>query len=327
MARIVLANFQSIDEAASLLRGGDIVVLPTETVYGLGANALDDTAVAKIFEAKNRPSFNPLIVHVSSPQAAAEYVEVTPLAKKIMDVFWPGPLTLVLNQLPGNGISRLVSAGLPTLAVRMPAHPVMLDLLKRADLPVAAPSANAAGEPSATTPRHAADSLGGRVDFILGAGACDIGLESTVLDLSGAVPTILRPGAVTAEDLAPYLDTLGTDESTPDRPKSPGQILKHYAPALPVRLNAVDVANGEALLAFGSIKFMGVKGGGHAKDLPAHAFRNLSESGDLDEAAKNLFTMLRDLDDPANNGIAVMAVPVKGIGVAINDRLRRAAEK
>ncbi|HPF77652.1 MAG TPA: L-threonylcarbamoyladenylate synthase [Alphaproteobacteria bacterium] len=326
MPRLVTANAQSIQEAADLIKSGELAVLPTETVYGLGANALDGVAVAKIFEAKNRPQFNPLIIHVPDRESAQKYVQMDVRADKIAAAFWPGPLTLILPRKEEGGVSELVSAGLDTIAIRVPSHKVMQAVMRKAGVPIAAPSANASGEPSATTPKHAAESLGDKVGFILAAGACDVGLESTVLDLSGEVPIILRPGAVTAEDLEPYLGTVEIDFGNHDKPKSPGQLLKHYAPKIPVRLNAVDVKKGEALLAFGSIKFMGIEGGGHAKDLPDHALRNLSEEGDLLEAASHLFMMLRDLDAPENKGIAVMAVPDTGVGVAINDRLRRAAQ-
>lgn len=330
MPRIVVANEKSIAEAAELLRSGEIVVLPTETVYGIGANALDDKAVAKIFAAKNRPQFNPLISHVNDIDAAAEIVEMDARARKVANAFWPGPLTLILPRKEGGGISELVSAGLPTLAVRVPSHKVARAVIKAAGVPIAAPSANASGEPSATTPKHAAESLGDNVSYILAAGSCDVGLESTVLDLSSDVPTILRPGAITVEDLKPYLGTVEVDFETSktkaDKPKSPGQLLKHYAPSIPVRLNAIDLEKGEALLGFGSVKFMGVKGGGSAKDLSKESYENLSEDGDLVEAASNIFAMLRELDNAENKAIAVMNIPDIGLGVAINDRLRRAAQ-
>jgi len=317
---------ESIAEAAEILRGGGLVAFPTETVYGLGANALDGKAVAGIFAAKNRPSINPIIVHVANRHDAEKYVEADARAKGLMAAFWPGPLTLILPKKKDGGISDLVSAGLPTVAIRMPSHPVALALIERCGLPIAAPSANASGEPSATTPRHVQESLQERVPFILAGGACTVGLESTVLDLSGDVPVIVRPGAVTAEDLETYLGKVEYDLGNHDAPKSPGQLLKHYAPSIPVRLNAVDVEQGEALLAFGSVKFMGIKGGGAAKDLPEEKFRNLSDRTDLHEAAANLFTMLRELDQPSNTRIAVMNIPDKGLGIAINDRLKRAAQ-
>lgn len=325
MPRIISASKESIEEAASVLKAGGLVGLPTETVYGLAANALDGRAVARIFEAKNRPQFNPLIVHVPDAKEAEKYVVMTDQARAVAAEFWPGPLTLILPRKEGSGISELASAGLPTLAIRVPAHPAAQDLLKTSGLPLAAPSANASGEPSATTPRHVADSLGDNIDLIIAAGPCTVGLESTVLDLSGDIPAILRPGAITAEDLEPLLGTVSYDTGSHDKPKSPGLLLKHYAPSIPVRLKAVDVEEGEALLAFGSIKFMGVKGGGAAKDLPGHQIRNLSESGDLTEAASNLFSYIRELDNPDFTGIAVMDIPDTGLGLAINDRLQRAA--
>lgn len=327
MSKIVIANPASITEAAALIAAGELVVVPTETVYGLGANALDGQAVAKIFAAKNRPNFNPLIVHVVDCTAAEEFVVMDKRARNIAQIFWPGPLTLILPRKQNCGISDLVSAGLETLAVRVPAHKIMQAVIKQAGVPIAAPSANASGEPSATTPQHAVQSLGENAPYILAAGKCDVGLESTVLDLSGAVPVILRPGAVTPEDLEEYLGVVEIDDGAhKDKVKSPGQLLKHYAPSIPVRLNAVDVREGEALLAFGSLKFMGLVGGGHAKDLPPEQLQNLSEEGDLVEAASNLFKMLRELDSPENKGIAVMSIPDIGLGVAMNDRLRRAAQ-
>lgn len=330
MARLVIANNQTIAECAQKIRDGEIVAIPTETVYGLAANALDDVAVEKIFKAKDRPAFNPLIVHIADISQAENLVEFNDIARIVADAFWPGALTIILPQKENNDISHLVSAGLPTLAIRIPSHKVTRQLLKDAGVPVAAPSANASGEPSATTPHHVAQSLGDKIDVILSAGSCDVGLESTVLDLSGDVPTILRPGAITVDDLRPYIGDVEEEFVAKEKPrseiKSPGQLLKHYAPSIPVRLKAVDVQPDEALLAFGSIKFMGVRGGGSVKTLSEEAYRNLSETADLEEAARNLFTMLRDLDRPKYSAIAVMDVPETGIGVAINERLRRAAK-
>jgi L-threonylcarbamoyladenylate synthase len=326
MTVIKTASPETIDEAAQRLRGGELAVLPTETVYGLGADATNGAAVAKIFAAKNRPSFNPLIVHVADIAAAEKLGVFDARARNVAKIFWPGPLTIIVRKAESCPVHDLVTAGLDTIAIRVPAHPVMRDVLRAANIPVAAPSANASGEPSATTPEHALQSLGGNVSFILAAGACEVGLESTVLDMTGAVPTILRPGAVTKEDLEEFFERVDVDLGGHDAPKSPGQLLKHYAPSIPVRLRAVDVAPDEALLAFGSTKFMGIKGGGFAKDLGDHAFRNLSEGGDLNEAAANLFSMLRTLDDPRNAGIAVMDIPDTGLGAAINDRLSRAAQ-
>jgi L-threonylcarbamoyladenylate synthase len=325
MVALKEATGAAIAEAAAILRKGGLVAMPTETVYGLAANALDGVAVAKIFAAKGRPSFNPLIVHVVDGEAAAVLTVMNDDARLIAARFWPGPLTMILPRAPDCPVSDLCSAGLPTLAVRVPAHPVAEKLLRKCGVPLAAPSANRSGAISPTAPAHVLQSLGDAVDFILAAGSCAVGLESTVLDLSGPEPVVLRPGAISAEDIGHVLGRpVGYDFGDHDKPKSPGQGLRHYAPSIPVRMNAVDVAPGEALLGFGSLKFMGVKGGGSAKNLPPDSLRNLSESGDLYEAAANLFRMLRDLDRPGHAGIAVMNVPDQGIGIAINDRLRRA---
>lgn len=329
MSRIVSVNDAAIAEAAEILKSGGLVGMPTETVYGLAGNARDGAAVAKIYEAKGRPSFNPLIVHVGSARDAAEIAEMDDLAMSVATAFWPGPLTLVLPRKSTSGISELATAGLDTVAVRVPNHKAARALIEAAGVPVVAPSANKSGSLSPTTPEHVADGLGDAVDMILAAGACAVGLESTVLDLSAGVPVVLRPGAITAEDISHVLDMdvgYARENGEPDAPKAPGMLLKHYAPDTPVRLNAVDLEAGEALLAFGSIKFMGIKGGGAAGDLPDTQIRNLSESGDLHEAAANLFAMMKQLDNPAHTKIAVMNIPETGLGIAINDRLRRAAE-
>lgn len=329
MVRLIEASDAAIIEAATLLNAGGLVALPTETVYGLGANALDGVAVAKIFAAKGRPQINPLIVHGHSAEFLSAYVEFSDDARLVAERFWPGPLTIILPRRPDCNISELCSAGLPTLAVRVPAHPVALKLLAAAQCPVAAPSANKSGTLSPTAPMHVLHSLGDAVDMILASGPTQYGLESTVLDLSGGLPMVLRPGAITAQDIENILGKpVGYDAGDAHATggvKSPGQLLKHYAPTIPVRLNAVDVEPGEALLAFGSLKFMGVRGGGFAKDLPAENLRNLSDEGDLYQAAANLFRMLRELDRPGHSRIAVMNIPDQGIGMAINDRLKRAA--
>lgn len=328
MPRIVAVSSSALNDAAQILRDGGLVAMPTETVYGLAANALDGVAVAKIFAAKGRPGFNPLIVHVPDVAAAEKLVVMNDVARLIAESFWPGPLTMILPRAEHCPVSDLCSAGLPTLAIRVPALKATQDLLRACAVPLAAPSANKSGSISPTTPKHVADSLGDAVDMILAAGACDVGLESTVLDLSGDVPVVLRPGAITAEQIGHVLGCdvgydLG-DHGGADV-KSPGQLLRHYAPGIPLRMRAVDVAPGEALLAFGSTRFMGVRGGGAASALPDHAVRNLSENGDLYEAASNLFRMMRELDNGQNSGIAVMDIPDTGVGLAINDRLRRAA--
>ncbi len=327
MTRIVSAYAKSIEDAASVLKDGGLVGMPTETVYGLAANANDGQAVAKIFEAKGRPQFNPLIVHVNDIDAVSNIAEMSAQDMALAERFWPGPLTMILKRKEHGGLSDLVSAGLPTVAVRVPSHKTARALIQACGFPIAAPSANKSGSLSPTTPAHVVQSLGDSVDLILADGACAVGLESTVIDCTGDAPYILRPGGITAEDLSEVLGgAVAYHVGDGKDVKSPGQLLKHYAPSIPVRLNAVDLEEGEALLSFGSIKFMGIKGAGSASDLPDDQVRHLSKDGDLYEAAANLFAMMRDLDKPEHKAIAVMNIPDKGVGVAINDRLKRAAQ-
>ncbi len=327
MAEILTPSRQSVIRSSDALQQGQLVAFPTETVYGLGANARDDKAVARIFDAKGRPRFNPLIIHTYSAESAFLYVQANDVAVELAEYFWPGPLTMILPRRKDCSVSELASAGLSTLAVRVPRHELAQELLRMTGLPIAAPSANRSGSISPTTPQHVAESLGDRIGMILAGGACDVGLESTVIDLTSGTPLILRPGAITAEEierstgLKAYYDFGETD-----KPRSPGQLLRHYAPGAKLRLNAVDIEEDEALLAFGSLKFMGSKGGGFARDLPEERLLNLSETGDLIEAAANLFRMMRMLD-MKNDRIAVMPVPEQGLGIAINDRLRRAASE
>ncbi|MDD3021694.1 MAG: L-threonylcarbamoyladenylate synthase [Alphaproteobacteria bacterium] len=327
MTKIAAPTPEILTEAARILREGGLVAFPTETVYGLGADATNGEAVARIFAAKGRPSFNPLISHGADLNMLLNEAEFDDRALALADKFWPGPLTMILPRKESGKISDLACAGLKTVALRIPDHPVALQLIAQAGIPIAAPSANASGTLSPTAPHHVADSLGDAVPLILAGGAAQFGLESTVVDLSGADTVIVRAGALTAEDLA---DCIGGDVTyelaATDNPRSPGQLLKHYAPNIPIRLRAVDVAPDEALLAFGSTKFMGIRGGGKASDLPNSQLRNLSETGDLLEAAANLFAMIRQLDNPSNKAIAVMDIPDTGIGIAINDRLSRAAQ-
>ncbi|MDO8605405.1 MAG: L-threonylcarbamoyladenylate synthase [Phaeospirillum sp.] len=309
-AAILAATPAAIAEAGAALAAGRLVAFPTETVYGLGGDATCDRAVAAIFEAKGRPSFNPLIAHVASVEQAAALVDMTGPALTLARMFWPGPLTMVLPRRAGSPVSLLASAGLDSIAVRMPDHPVALALISAAGRPLAAPSANRSGAVSPTTARHVAQCLGGRVAMILDGGPCRVGVESTVIDLSGDRPALLRPGGVAVEALEAALGgPLSRPTDSPDAPRSPGQLESHYAPSLPVRLNAAEAGVGEALLGFG----------------PGPATLNLSPSGDLAEAAANLFAMLRALDRPDLVGIAVAPVPEHGLGLAINDRLRRAA--
>lgn len=326
MVRILTANPDSIRKAADLLQSGGLVAMPTETVYGLAADARNSKAVARIFEAKGRPSFNPLIVHVYDMEQAAQLARMNEREIALAQNFWPGALTMILERRPDSGLSDLVSAGLPTVAVRVPAHRTARALLKACGFPLAAPSANKSGSLSPTAPAHVVQSLGEAVEMVLADGSCAVGLESTVIDCSGEVPLILRPGRITAEDISAVLGyDVKYDLGDHDAPKSPGQLLKHYAPDTPLRLNAIDIEEGEALLAFGSTRFMGVKGKGAVSALPESMVRNLSETGDLYEAAANLFSMLRALDLPEHKKIAVMNIPETGIGIAINDRLRRAS--
>lgn len=347
---LVQATDENIAKAAEILKSGGVVAMPTETVYGLAGNAFDGKAVAKIFEVKGRPQFNPLITHFAEGADVASCVEMNEKAKALAQAFWPGPLTMILKRNPspppspggrgsfsgvppkGRGsISELATAGLETIAVRVPNHPVARKLIRACGFPLVAPSANLSGSVSPTSPAHVAESLGGKVDMILAAGASSVGLESTVIDLSEGKPVILRPGAVTAEDIAQVLDEEVSYESgDASKPKSPGLLLKHYAPKIPLRLNAIDLQPGEAVLGFHSMKFMGIVktkdgGGGAAMSLPESMRRNLSEEGDLHQAAANLFAYLRELDRPEYKGIAVMPIPDVGLGVAINDRLKRAA--
>ncbi len=307
---VVPADAEGIARAARILRDGGLVAFPTETVYGLGADATNGKAVARIFEAKGRPSFNPLIVHIPDAAAAADFAVVPDHFAALAKAFWPGPLTLVMGRKPASAVSDLVSAGGATLALRVPDAPAAIALLRATARPLAAPSANRSGSISPTRAEHVAASLQDRVDLILDAGPCRVGLESTVLDISGATPAILRPGSVTREQIAAVIGAVVAGADDPNAPKSPGTQLSHYAPSLPLRINASEARAGEAFLGFG----------------PDSATLSLSATGDLREAAANLFAMLRALDDTQRfTGIAVAPIPDRDVGVAINDRLRRAA--
>jgi L-threonylcarbamoyladenylate synthase len=310
--RIEAASEGAIAEAARFLRDGRLVAFPTETVYGLGANALDEAAVVSVFAAKERPRFNPLIVHVLGRADAEKHVAFNPIAQKLADAFWPGALTLVLPRREGSSLSLLAAAGLDTVALRAPHHPIARALLTVAGIPIAAPSANRAGSVSPTTADHVARDLYNRVDLILDAGPCPIGIESTVIGFESGAPVLFRPGAITREAIegvaGPLADPIKGDI------RAPGMMSSHYAPRARLRLDIHEVRPGEALLAFGPT-------------VPTSANRmcNLSPRGDLAEAAANLFAMLRQLDQPGVSTIAVMRVPDRGLGEAINDRLRRAA--
>lgn len=304
----------SVARAAEALRRGELIGIPTETVYGLAGDATNDRAVAAIFAAKGRPQFNPLIVHVAAVEDARRLVTFDSRAEALAARFWPGPLTMVLPRRPDCGISLLCAAGLDSLAIRLPVHPVARAIIAAADRPLAAPSANPSGRLSPTRADHVARSLGGKLALVIDGGPATVGVESTVIDLTGPRPVLLRQGGLAEEDLAAAVGAL--DLATPDGPvKSPGMLASHYAPRLPLRLEALTVAPDEALLAFGP-------------DAPAgaHTTLNLSPSGDLVEAAAHLFDYLHRLDASGARAIAAMPVPDRGLGRAINDRLRRAAQ-
>lgn len=299
----------NIDLACDLWRRGDIVAIPTETVYGLAADAEQDLAVAKIFAVKGRPHFNPLILHVSSFDQLEEYAEITPLVIKAAAAFWPGALTFVLKRGKEAKLSYLVTAGLDSVAVRLSSHPLAQQLIGSYGKPLAAPSANKSNSISPTSAADVAASLGENVPLIIDGGAATLGLESTILDLTADVPTILRPGGVTFEALKQVLGDIRY--AAPQAAvTAPGMMARHYAPGLPMRLNVLEKQKGEVLIGFG--------------EMPCDM--NLSKQGDLTEAAANLFRMMRLLDIPGNHvAIAVAPIPNYGLGVAINDRLSRAA--
>jgi L-threonylcarbamoyladenylate synthase len=311
---ILPANADSVARAAKLLRDGRLVGLPTETVYGLAGDATSDRTVAAIFAAKDRPEFNPLIVHVADVGAARRLVDFDSRAEALAARFWPGPLTLVLPRRAGCGISLLCSAGLDTLAVRLPAHPVAQAVIRAAGRPLAAPSANPSGRVSPTTAQHVAAGLGAKVALVIDGGPCGVGVESTVLDLTGPTPVLLRPGGAPEEDIEAVAGKVARPPAAAGPVKSPGMLASHYAPRLPLRIQARDVKPDEALLAFGA-------------DVPkgARMTLNLSPDGDVVEAAQHLFDYLRRLDASGARAIAAMPVPERGLGRAINDRLRRAA--
>jgi L-threonylcarbamoyladenylate synthase len=306
ISRLEVATPGAIAQAAKILADGGLVAFPTETVYGLGADAANGEAVAGIFAAKGRPRFNPLIVHIASREDAERHGEFNAKAYQLAEAFWPGALTLVLPRRADTKLSHLVSAGLDTVALRVPSHTVARELLRLSGRAIAAPSANVSGRVSATTAAHVADSLGGKIDFILDGGPTALGLESTVIGFENNVPVLLRPGAIAREEIEALVGPLATADDTIC---SPGQLESHYAPRAGLRLNADAARPGELLLGFGAT---------------TNASRNLSPRGDLKEAAANLFAMLRELDSPTAM-IAVSPIPQTGLGEAINDRLQRAA--
>lgn len=310
-SQIVAADAAAIAQAVAVLMDGGLVAVPTETVYGLAARASNAAAVARIYAAKGRPSFNPLIVHVSGMAQAAELVVISPLAQVLMQAFWPGPLTLVLSLRTGAKVAGLVTAGLDTLAVRCPAHPVMQALIAGAG-PLAAPSANASGRISSTTAAHVTASLGDDVGLILDGGRCVAGVESTIVRVAEGGWQLLRPGAVPVEAViavAGPANSVVSGGETGGKPVAPGMLESHYAPRQPLRMEAMIADQHEFHVGFGGI----------SGDL------SLSSSGDLAEAASVLFEVLHLAEASGRAGIAVAPVPDTGLGRAINDRLRRAA--
>ena len=307
--QILKSDNCGISQAAKLLQNGQLVAFATETVYGLGADARNGSAVARIFEAKGRPSFNPLIVHVADLDMARQIAEFDDAALRLAAAFWPGPLTLVLPLQEHSGLCDLVTAGLETVGLRMPEHPVAAKLLKQFGSPIAAPSANPSGKISPTTAAHVAQGLSGKIDAILDAGACKVGLESTIIGFD-PVPTLLRAGGLPTEAIERCLGTALAAHKPKQAPNAPGQLTSHYAPTARLRLNATDKFDNELKLGFGP---------DDCADL------NLSASADLVEAAANLFSYLHELDAKGATSIAVSPIPQKGLGIAINDRLKRAA--
>lgn len=313
--RLAPANPQAIAEAAACLRAGGLVAMPTETVYGLAADATDERAVAAIYAAKGRPRFNPLIAHVADAAAAGREGRLDDFARRLIEAFWPGPLTIVAPVAATCRVSLLARAGLDTLALRCPDHPVAQALIAAAGVPLAAPSANRSGCVSPTTAAHVAADLDGRIDWILDGGPARHGVESTIVACLGGRPRLLRPGALTRERIEAVLGVALDDAASGGAPIAPGQLASHYAPRARLRLGACAVADDEAALDFG----------GALTHSGAAARLDLSPSGDLEEAAARLFAYLRTLDDSGAARIAIAPIPERGLGVAINDRLRRAA--
>ncbi len=309
-----------VPDVCAALKAGNLVAVPTETVYGLTADASSSTACARIFAAKGRPQFNPLISHVPSLEAALAHGDFNKDALKLAHAFWPGPLTLVVPKKASSTICDLATAGLDTVALRVPAGPVMRFLSEKCGLPLAAPSANISGRVSTTTAEAVASDLGASLSFIVDAGPCTVGIESTIVALVGETPRLLRPGGIARHDLEIVLGrTLAGVEplADPAAPQAPGMLSSHYAPTAAVRLNAHEVIPGEALLSFGPVRLKGAD--------TACAEINLSPTGDLTEAAAALFSALRQLDSSSAGTICVQSIPESGLGEAINDRLKRAA--
>ena len=301
---------EGIKIAATQLRLGKLVAFPTETVYGLGANAYINEAIASIYEAKRRPSFNPLIVHFNCVNDVKKHVIWNEWSEKLAKTFWPGAITFILKRAKNSKLSLLVSAGLETVAVRIPSHKIAQNLIKEAACPIAAPSANSSGKISPTKAEHVKITLGDRIPYIINGGSCTIGLESTVINLSTDKPIILRSGGVPVEQIEKIIGPISVCDND-DMILSPGMLDRHYAPDIPLRLNATQFSKTENILGFGP-------------DAPNSAF-NLSSTGNLIEAASNLFDFMHKLNKTGAKPIAVMPIPEVGLGLAINDRLRRSA--
>ena len=314
MKNVYSYNNENINKAAETIINGGLVAFPTETVYGLGANVYNAKAVASIFAAKGRPSFNPLISHIAEIDFLKEYALTDERVFALANKFWPGPLTFVLPRIDDNPSLDLACAGLKTVTVRMPNHKIALELIKKSGVPIVAPSANKSQTISPTTAQHVFESLGDKVDIILDGGQCVVGVESTIIDLTGKNVVMLRAGGVSKEDLEDFLNQeVLISHGNPDLPSSPGQLLKHYAPNNSFRINAEFKNDDEFLIGFGDIE---------------NADLNLSPKGDLCEAAANLFSFMRIADSLCKHGkIAMSPIPEKGLGLAINDRIKRAAYK
>ena len=316
MNNIYEATSSNISQAAEVIQNGGLVAMPTETVYGLGANVYNPKAVANIFAAKGRPSFNPLISHIAELDFLPTYAKTDSRVMALAQKYWPGPLTFVLPRFENdtNDAIDLACAGLRTITVRMPNHPVALELIKKSGVPIVAPSANKSQTISPTTAQHVYESLGDKVDMILDGGACKVGVESTIIDVTGPHVVLLRAGGLSLEELEDFLnEKVLISHGNPDLPSSPGQMLKHYAPSHQMRINVEKPLEGEFFIGFGDVKGANI---------------NLSPKGDTREAAANLFSFMRYADSQTGySGIAMSPIPNTGLGLAINDRIKRASYK